>query len=215
MLRNCCSGSRRQGVFDGFWTKQAWNNFRKMSQAISTQDEWNRKRWDSENPSRGILIIGGWKILTEWARKGGKPKEMHFEGLISLGKTGLEVGVEEEKWVIGYLKMSHQDDGQFWCHPETNGKKEGGTRHRAWSENSVAPETRQVQSGEDRRWGLWNWKVHLSKEGASKGALTTWHQQSLQFGNVLSVLSDLPFLQEKPEIHISYVKSLQLFNVGN
>lgn len=42
--------------------------------------------------------------------EGRSPEDRHFEGLISLGGIRLEVGAEREKWVSGYLKMSHQED---------------------------------------------------------------------------------------------------------
>ena len=40
------------------------------------------------------------------------------------------------------------------------------------------------------------------------GVDTAWHQRSLLCGNAFFMLPDLQFLQEKPEIQISYVKNI-------
>lgn len=42
--------------------------------------------------------------------EGRSPEDRHFEAFISLAGIRLEVGAEREKWVSGYLKMSHQND---------------------------------------------------------------------------------------------------------
>lgn len=74
----------------------------------------------------------------------------------------------------------------------------------------MTPEARQVQRGlVPQATGVVRLEDSSSKEVASKGADTTSQQSPCHVGmNVLPVLPDLPFLQEKPEVQLSYVKTL-------
>lgn len=151
MLRNCCPGTRKQGVIDWFWTKQAYDNNtsgRFVKPLVHMMEEVGGA-WTQQIPLWVFLIIEEWTILTEGAWKKRNPEERHFEGLISPGRTTLEVGLGGKKWVSGYLKMSSQDDGGYASvteRPMENARKETPYTELGFG-TPVAPEVRQVQRG--------------------------------------------------------------------
>lgn len=91
--------------------------------------------------------------------------------------------------------MSSQDDGGYASVTERwmeNARKETPYTELGFG-TPVAPEVRQVQRG----------GIQVGGAANLKGSCHSGHQQSLPCGIALSLLPDLPFLQEELETQIS------------
>ena len=194
------------------WEKRAFNNSNTAQRFIRPLIRRADKVGRDQTPQTSLGVI---PITEKWTipLTGPWKEEVQSRGSLKNSWVWAELawrwGRKERNESVVTWRCLTRTGAMWWCHWETAGEwKEDDTIHRAWTEDSCVSRGQAGAKGVRQATGA----VRLEDASLQRDGLQgRWHNFPAEFlprRTAPPVVPDLPFLQEKPEVQLSYVKAL-------